>query len=377
MSVEAYITVNGRSASKVHLTVPFQGAWMADVDLHDATKIKAREKVSLKIGNATLVGTVRSIGSFADSSQVRIVAGADGWSQAVKGKGYANDANVLASTVITDLAREVKETIGTNATNRLGAGFAREGAVASYALDAAVKGNSVWWVDYAGVTHVGTRSNANAPESITVLNFDGICSVATIDANEVNILFPGMKIKSRLDEMVTVRSIDYEITHDKFSCIAWCGANGKISQIGDALTAIVRKVINESLHGVYRYRIVELQGERLVLQAVKENSVMPDLPLVSIWPGNYGMHSKPDLGKECLVAFADGDRAFPVVIAFQPGSEANAPVARQGDAVEILAPAAMITGTLSGVTPFTGVVTFPTFKLLGAITGGSGKARQE
>jgi hypothetical protein len=377
MAIEAYITVNGNSASKVHLTVPFQGVWFADVDLHDATKIKVREKVSLKIGKATLVGTVRSIGSFADSSQVRIVAGGDGWSQVVQGKGYANDANVLASTVITDLAREVNETIGTNATNRLGAGFAREGSVASYALDAAVKGNAVWWVGYDGITNIGTRANTIAPESITVLNYDGICSVATIDANEVNIIFPGMRIKSRLDETVTIRSIDYEITHDKFSCTAWCGANGKISQAGDALVAIIKKVINESLHGVYRYRIVERKGERLTLQAVKENNVMPDLPLVAIWPGNYGMHSIPDVGKECLVAFADGDRDFPVVLAFQPGSDPNIPVARQNDVVEILAPTAVITGTLSGVTPFTGVITFPTFKLQGIITGGSGKARQE
>jgi hypothetical protein len=377
-TVAAHISVDGVMGSHVWLIVPKKGPWFADVDLHDdAPQLTERKKVILKIGDTSLVGTIRNAGVFADEKKVRIVAGADGWGQTVKAKPYHNDAGVKAAGVIGDVAAEVKETIGTNSKVTLKAHYAREAGVAGDIINATA---ASWWVGFDGVTQIADRSVIQpSPDDYTVLDFDGRNSIATIDVGSVGILQPGMRIRSRLNQDEIIASLEYDISPESLRCIAWCG-NGENSAFGDALRAVIQKVVSESLFGVYRYRVVTVgSDERVDLQAVVKNA-LPDLSSVPIWPSGYGMHSKPDLGSECLVTFMDGDRSQPAIIAFAPGSGANAAVARQGDGIEAIPTPMVVSGTMivSGVpTPFTAVATWTVPKILGVITGGSGKAKQE
>jgi hypothetical protein len=114
---------------------------------------------------------------------------------------------------------------------------------------------------------------------------------------------------------------------------------------------------------------------------------LPDLLPLSVWPGIAGAHAELAPGAEVLVGFIEGDRTQPVVLAFAGregpgfvpvrltlGGVNGAPVARQGDVVEVQLPPAQFTGTINGA-PAAGAVVFAGVKALGLITSGSSKVR--
>jgi hypothetical protein len=89
-----------------------------------------------------------------------------------------------------------------------------------------------------------------------------------------------------------------------------------------------------------------------------------------------------------LVTFIDGDRGQPIVthfagvdgagfvpVAIVIGGDPGAPAARQGDAVEVLLPPAVFSGSIAGFGAASGVLTFPLNKATGIITAGSGKVK--
>jgi hypothetical protein len=372
---EGLITVGGERASVVRLFVPNVGPWFADCDLADATALSGR--VSAKLGDLALFGTIdpKADGVFGDRRKTRIVAGAGGWGTKLPAKPYHNDAGVRALTVAQDAAREAGETLGTftPGAERVGNDYAREAVEASVALEN-VAGGAPWWVDYAGVTHVGPRPPVTpASGSYEVLEYDPRSRVVTLAVDDLRAVGIGSVLSERLDEPQTVRELEIVITDAGIRLHAWCGGlSGERGRMAMLFEAIVERILARKLYGKYRYRVVSVAIDgRLRLQAVRKAAGLPDILPISIAPGVANAETKPDLGTLAYVEFIEGDRALPIVTNFETSKASTlAEVSYKGAAVKILLPPAIFSGSINGA-PATGMIVFSLNSAMGAIEVGS------
>lgn len=100
------------------------------------------------------------------------------------------------------------------------------------------------------------------------------------------------------------------------------------------------------LHGIPGIKVRVTPGSRVLL-GFQEGD--PQKPYASLWP--------------------DGSSVDEIII----GGTTGAPIARQGDTVDVPLPPAVFTGTVNGA-PATGTITF-TLSAVGTIAGGSTKAK--
>lgn len=390
----APLSLNGYAIHSINLHVGHSGAWVADCQLAEApTDLTEGSHVTLLCGEADLQGTIIEARTFGLALGARIVGGAGGWQKLVQPRGYHNDAGIKARLLADDVAREAGETLGMfePETLRVGVDFARQVCTAASVLEY-VAAPWPWWVDYAGVTHVGERPAGDVPASAyALIDFAPRSGVATLAVNALAELVPGRTLRDeRLADAFVIG--DLEVVSEKGSALratAW-GRNSSNTRgrLGSLFSVVVNRLVGEKLHGVYRYRVVAMRGDlRVDLQAVRASSGLPDLQAVPQWPGTPGLAAELTDGTEVLVQFVDGDRAEPLITHYAgPGSAGFAPVgivlgddngqpaARQGDSVEVLIPPAVFTGTVGGA-PATGVVSWLVPKADGVITGGSSKVR--
>ena len=152
-------SANGQRVISGTLSLPLYGAWVADLVLQTTTALSG--PVTLLVGNLTLVGAVYRQAVFAGLLECRLVAGAGGWSKSVGAVGYNNPAGVQASQVLSDAAAAVGETVVVAVPSTVGNQFARFGDSPAMPGKAGRVLRSVagqqWWIDDAGVTHVGPR----------------------------------------------------------------------------------------------------------------------------------------------------------------------------------------------------------------------------
>jgi hypothetical protein len=386
----AHVTVNGRIAIRAKIYVPGIGPWFADVELVEETALPTT-KVTLKVGEASFIATPAPsrIGTFGGSFSARLVAGAGGWSSLVKAKDYHNDAGVKAITVARDVASAVGETLGTfvGGSERLGKDYARHVGLASRVIEDAAR-DAAWWVDYSGVTHVGTRPAVTAKAAdYDVLDFDPLQRNVTLAVDRVDAIGIGSILSERLAEPTTIRALEIDCSKEGIRLRASCG-DGRQTDLADTLRAVVGRLTDRKLHGIYRYRVLSMQGDRANLQVVKKAGGNPDLVAVSLFPGIPGLDTILTPGAEVLVQFIEGDRGQPVITHFA-GKDGighvpieialcggSAPVARVGDTITVFLPAtAAFAGTVGG-SPATGVITFaPPLSTVGIIQSGATKVK--
>lgn len=372
-----HITVGGLPVASGQLSIPKKGIWFSNFQLLNdpgTTTVTG----PLKIGNASWQGAVTGH-SFGEQWGGLIVGGKGKWSTVLPRKGYHNDAGVKPATVAADLARETGEQLGTiGVTNSLGANFARLEGTASSTLER-IAGDTPWYVDRAGVTHIGTRpSSAIAAD---VLSFDPKQHRLEFVVDDLTTVDVGVSINDpKLPFEFKISALDIYFSPDRILCVGWYETTR--DPIADSLEQIVRQLLAERLVGLYRYRVVQMVGTRVSVQAVKASAGAPDLLLIDQWPGVAGTHATLQPGGEVLVEFVQGEpvithyvggyQASPTKL--EIGGQSGPAAARQGDAVEVPLPPAVFSGTIGGV-PATGVLTFPLVKTLGTITAGSGKVK--
>lgn len=366
------VTLGGERVSVVRLHVPNVGPWFADCDFEDAPTFAGKQ--TLKVGERSFVGTIdpRFDGTFGGRRRCRLIAGAGSWGKPVKDKDYHNDAGAKARAVADDAAREVGETIGTFApgVDRLGSDYIREARPASVALEDAA-GGVPWWVDYAGVTQVGSRaSTKTAADAYEVLGYEPRSRVATLVVDDVAAIGIGSTLTERLDAPQVIRELEILVSSTGIRVQAWCGgvADGRSREAAWFL-AIVERIFASKLFGKYRYRVVKRAGDgRLNLQAVRKGAGLPDMLPIVIWPGFAAGEVNPREGTEVLVEFLEGDRKLPAVTGFTTET-GGVELAYKGASVEILLPPCIFSGTVGGA-PATGVLSFPMVKTQGTVTGG-------
>lgn len=368
----SYATLAGKRICKGALTVPRYGVWWGDFTL-DTDELPTGS-VELKFGDVAMSGTVADVatGAFVKRGQVRVLGGGGGWGKLVARRDYHNDAGVKWKKVIADAASEVGETTGTLPTTSAGADYVRLAGPASKVL------GSSWWVDYAGVTHVGVRP-AGTTLTTGALDYDVRAQAVTLAPDVFPNVQPGVSIRDeRWSGDLTVGEVRLELTDQKVILTAWCGDGS--GQLTRALAAAVEGARPRKVYGKWRYRVVTMAGERVNLQAVNRSGEVPDLDNISQVPGLAGCLAKLKPSQEVYVEFLEGDVSLPRVTGFSDdleslriGADASAAnAARQGDTVRVLLPPMVFTGTIAGQ-PATGVVAALTGSTLGTITTGSAK----
>jgi hypothetical protein len=389
---EAFASVNGQRLASVRVIVGNVGPWFADLELEQAPALEG--KVTITLGTLQLVGTVvpQQAGTFALQRKCRVVGGGNGWGTMLGPKDYHNDAGIKAQLIAADAAREAGETLGTfvPAAERVGNDFVRRSALASSVLEEVIGDGVAWWVDYAGVTQAGPRPASAIPATTyEVLAHDPRSRLVTLAVDDPGAVRVGSILSERLDGPLAVRDLELHLDGGEFRVTAWCGGSGQEpGRLAGLLQGIARRSTDAPLLGKYRYRVVRMAVDgRVELQAVSKAAGLPDVTPISMRPGVAGAHAELTPGTEVLVEFVEGSRTMPIVTHFAGkdgagfvpasltlGGDVGPAAARQGDAVEVLLPPAVFSGTIGG-SPASGVLTFPMNKTEGTITAGSGKVR--
>lgn len=310
------ISVNGLPAISVRLLVPWQGAWLADVDFDlDITGVVPSGKVALVIGSNTLLGTIDPIasGRFASHVRARVVGGGNGWQQVVTPQHAHNDGGVVSTDPITATASLVGETVIVATPTTLGADFVRFGDGPAYQV---LRGLD-WYVDFNGITQVSTRISTPVTDSdVHILSFDGLYQTAQI-ATET-LLQPGMMLSDSRFDSATIRQVEQTFDANGSRATAWLSkSDSTVYSLGGALGQAARTAVGLPTLRAYRYRVVSQNPDgRLVLQAVSKSAGIPDQLPIKVWYGAPGVSGKPAPGTIVVLQFLEGDPGQPIVVAF-------------------------------------------------------------
>ena len=316
----AYVNVNGEICTEATLYVPNVGPWWAEVIFQDAPDISGQ--VILSLGELQLTGTVSpgENGVFAGQRKARIVAGGGGWGTLIAPQGYHNDAGVRALTVAQDAARLAGETLGSfePAADSVGIDYVRQSGQASTVLENVIGSAVPWHVDYSGETIVGERATSEpSADDYQVLDFNPRERLLTLAVDDLRLVTIGAVLSESLEEPVTVRELQMQVTADESRVIAWVGgtATGR-GRLAGLVRGMVERVLADKLFGKYKYRVVQMATDRVELQVVSQAVGLPDVLPVSMKPGVAGAHSKLTAGMHVLVEFLEGSRAEPFISAF-------------------------------------------------------------
>jgi hypothetical protein len=374
------ITLNGNQVLDARLTIPAWGVSWHDVTI--AGEVTLSGAVSLAVRDLTIKGTVLSGGPAHGRSFYRLAAGAGGWGKALKKRAYSNDAGVKLVSVLSDAASEAGETLDTTTIDlkaTVGVFWVRPAGPACDTLAALAPG--AWYVGEDGQTRLGARAPSILPSTVTrTSQVDLARGTLTLASDSIAAILPGLSVDG-------LTAVDVEHTIDEQGTIrskVWGKQGSGTSRRLAALQAIVDRLDPDRLfRGIYEYRIVSQQGERLNLQAVRVSLGLPDIQRVKVRPGLPGCKATyPATGMCVLVGFVNADQSAPVVLAFQDAESGSflpttlllagggAAVGRVGDPVRITAAEINAAGLVANLS--TGAVT-ATGDAVGAIDGGSSK----
>lgn len=308
-------SIGGEFCERVRLFVPQHGIWFAEVSMLGDPALSGQ--VTLAIGNLQLQGTVTRPGTRGEQSFMRLVGGAGAWGSMLQPKAYHNDAGVKRKLVAEDAAREAGETLETLTTQeKLGTHYVRRAGVASRVLESAI--GRAWHVGYDGVTRVGPRaSHTPADGSYLVVDAqptEGWVSLSMDDLTSVRV---GSVLREGLDAEMVVRDLEVRVDSDQVEVIAWCGESDDTqARLTAALARLAQRAMGDRIWGKWRYRVIEMDGDRVKLQAVSRAAGLPDTMPVSMGPGVAGAHAELAPAAEVLVEFIEGSPTAPIITHF-------------------------------------------------------------
>jgi len=311
----ARITSTDDSAvvSGARVQIPAWGRWWADVVTATPISIAVGEVVTITIGDATLSGAVVSGGASHGRGAYRVVAGAGGWSNSVSAKGYHNGGGVAISSILSDAASEVGESLGSAPSGRVDEHYARTAGPASRLLNALAP--RAWYVDLAGVTQFGARTTSTYGGAATRVDVLPARDCVELVTDAIANILPGVTV----DALEAATDVEYVLTSTRLSVRVYGGPRS--SRELDAFRRVYDSIDPLRAYRVaYDYRVVTQSGDALNLQPVRSSTGMPDLESVPVRlaPGVKAMHFP---GSVVTVMFRDGDPSRPFVISGDASGE--------------------------------------------------------
>ena len=168
-----WANLDGVRVVSARVTIPWFGAWAADVVLADASSIG--EMPTLTIGTLVLEGARARASSFSGARSARLVGGRGGWRKDVGARAYRFAGGVRLATVLGDAAAEVGEAVDLDAalaSATVGDAYVREAGPASRVLRQLA--GPAWWTDPAtGRTKVGSRVPTPITSDFSVEGYKG------------------------------------------------------------------------------------------------------------------------------------------------------------------------------------------------------------
>jgi hypothetical protein len=301
-------TLGTETVISARVSVPGYGLPWIDATLTEPATLAGEQ--TLTIGGVTIAATVVAGGPWQTRARYRLVGGKGGWGASVARIAYNDDAGVKVSKVATDLAAACGETLGALPTTRRGPHYSRDEKAAYLTLHELAP--RAWYVDFSGVTQFGQRPEATYTGDGTVVRNDQGARVVELALDTIDpTLVPGVSVAGN----PPATDVEYELAGSRLTCRVFWGAP-KLSRRLDAYAQIFEALFpNLKYSGVFEYRVVTQEGERLNLQAVRTAMGMPDLARVPVRPGVSGFRSDVTPGELVLVCFADRDPSRPNVFA--------------------------------------------------------------
>ncbi len=315
------VSVNGAPVSGCSVTIPMFGAWVADIDL--VADVALDSRVTLTVGDLTLVGTVVSQAGFAGSRKARLVGGGGGWGKTIPAKGYSHIIGVKASTVVGDAAREAGESITLDSDRTLGVNWAREEAPAERTL-ALVVGHE-WWIDNTGVTRTDARATAPIATPFTLVSRDGAIDAFEIATEFVASWAPGATFSSStVPDPQTISSVTINATNDGKLRLHVLGTSIALERLRTSIRKMIRAEIAALSYGVtYEYTVAASLGMPGIATTVDATPVASSMPSLTNVPlaADLGVVVPPLTGTSCRIRFLDGDPAKAEVCALGSTTE--------------------------------------------------------
>jgi hypothetical protein len=299
-------SINGNTCTQARMQISAWGNWWLDVDMVDPVLLAG--PVSIAFADIAAQGTIASGGVANGKAAYRIGGGALGWGKQLKAKGYANDAGVKLATVLGDAAQECGETLADIPATRLGTNYARGGVPerssnsGSALLNALAPRN--WYVDFAGVTHIGQRPTTIYTGAGARSRVDPQGAIIELATETIGALVPGVVV----DGSQPASDIEYMLDATRLTVRVYAGrASSPASRFNEALAKIVESLFPDMRwRGTYEFRVIDQNGERFDLQPVRVATGMPDLSNVPV-RGPAGVKAIVQPGELVCVSFLDAD----------------------------------------------------------------------
>ena len=301
----SFVTLGDAPCSRLLGQAPAWGRTWFDLDLTDDVTLAGAQ--TLKIGALSWLVFVMAGGVAEGKARYRCVAGAGGWGKTIDAKPYHNDAGVKLATVLRDAATACGETMGTVPATVLGPHFARANDTASDALQLLAPRS--WYVDTAGVTHVGAWPAVTYEGDGARTRVDLATGVVELAVDEIANLLPGVSV----DGHGPATDVEYDVDAKRVTVRVYFAQ--RLTRALEAKRKLMHALDPHARYrGTWEYRVVSQQGQRFNLQPVRVASGMPDLRRVPT-RGHPGIRATVALGEHVLVAFADCDPSRPNIIA--------------------------------------------------------------
>jgi len=301
------VEIEGYAVDTATVQIPSYGAWWIDVATPDPLVLSVGQRVTCRVADVEMLGTVQSGGAVDGRAAYRVVAGAGGWHRELAAKAYSKIPGVRVSEILRDAAFEVGESTGPLPATLLGPHYAREAGPAHRALNGLVP--RAWYLDSAGVTQFGARPVTEYTGAGAVVRRDRALGVVGLDTDDLQQLVPGV----RVDGQDPATDIEITLRSNKLLTSVYYAPriSRRLAAYADLFDALDP---HRRFRATYEYRVVTQSSDRLDLQTVRRATGMPDLLDVPVRPGMAGLRADVALGSLVLVAYVDGDPSRPCVI---------------------------------------------------------------
>ena len=351
-------TLNGIGVEFARLTLPRFKRWHLDVrlmgGLDDITGTQ-----TFVFQNVTYTGAIFRTKAEAGARSARIVGGTGGISETLPAKGYSQSSPIQLSLVLGDLAKECGETIVVDTDRDLGTAWVRAEQPASRTLD--ILTNGEWWMAADGTIHTdqSARDLSAIASNYMATQWRGAQGLYSIVPDAPGDWTPGRTF-TNTSVSGTVSRVELDITAKDLSMRVMTSASGADRLQGpvEAIVADIEAALLYHLTWPFTVQSVSA-GPPVTMTLISNDSRMPDLQRVVLWPGPSGAWATPPNGAAVRVRFVAADPAQPEVVGLDP---ANAPttvtiagggaaVGRVGDSIGLDPNGpGVITGTVSGGT---------------------------